>query len=1056
MRSTASSANLPAVKGAGASLLGPPPPRNRRRSAFLAVVLVAAGFAVSHDAPPASAQTTNVIWSATLTVAADPNGAGTHGCHRWAPSASAECSAALTSTTFTHAGISYTVGELWADPTSTYKTFDFGMTSSITAQQLADFRPLVLRVDGHDYRIAAASGSGSGWQWDIDNADTAPVITSLSTKSTVVVQLLEITFGTGTSVTDWEGELRPKGLGDGTFGCRNGVAGAGCGDGSVFSDALFKHPGGSRYISYSVQELSFEQLAVYARETRYRVVFTVESDWTVDLKPMTLVLSVGGSQYRLPFSSAKRSNHGRTFTWLTSIESLSHDWGHKTTYDRVKVRIHAVRTGLNPVRVYYGGLRQNVLFTPPGGVPELRNDVATDSTNNGLDFSRWDIARAKPYDNAAGRAYIAVIPGEFPSIDPSIGKVTTTHAQLRLSGSWPGSEISYAKGAWDAPPSQSQFSSSFPRGRTARIALDAASKNTYVWVKVTNGDQTDTHLVIVDPPPRTFKVNPEVTVTEGDEATVTVSLGSPATRGGVTFEVAAAYGDGGATADDVGEIVSTVTVPEGQRSVSIAVPTVDDDAVEDDESFTVSVSHVGSPAWATDPQGTATATITIANDDEPPAPPPGPEPWNILVTPGDGTLTVTWNVSSRDGYDDSEVWHALRWFQPYGGPHRWDNPRDRRAVGRNDGLSVDPGVNSYTITGLTNGVATDVFVRSMVGHRNNMSERLRDSSKWVKATGDTTPVAPPNEAPTVSAGIADVTIASEYGTGEVSLSGVFADGDGDDLAVTAVSTDENVAAVSVSAGYAALTVNAGTRGTAVVTVTADDGNGGAVQDSFTVTVKAAPTVAAAIADVGELAIGAAHEVSLSGVFSDPDGDALTITAASSDSAVAAVSATIDPVTGSATALTVTAAGEGTATVTVTAQDSDGNSVSDSFDVTVPAPAEQPQEAAQEPEAQQQPAETLPGAVVSLEVTATADGTVTVSWQAPASGDAPTRYIVHLRPDGGETGSGKTKRPKAPKTQVKFKNLEPGTTYLVWVRARNETGKGERTHATITLPTPQPQ
>ena len=424
---------------------------------------------------------------------------------------------------------------------------------------------------------------------------------------------------------------------------------------------------------------------------------------------------------------------------------------------------------------------------------------------------------------------------------------------------------------------------------------------------------------------------------------------SPATRGGVTFDVTAAYGDGGATADDVGEIVSQVTVPEGERSVSIAVPTVDDDAVEDDESFTVSVSHVGTPAWAEDPQGTATATITIANDDEPP---PGPEPWNIEVTPGDGTLTVTWNVSSREGYDDSEIWHALRWFQPYGGPHRWDNPRDRRAVGRNDGLSVDPGVNSYTITGLTNGVPTDVFVRSMVGHRNNMSERLRDSSKWVKATGDTTPVAPPNEAPTVAYGIADMTIATEYGTGEVSLWGVFADADSDDLAVTAVSSDENVAAVSVSADYSTLTVNANARGTAVVTVTADDGNGG----------------------------------------------------------------------------------------------------SDSFDVTVPAPEEQPQEAAQEPEAQQEPAETLPGAVVSLEVTATADGTVTVNWQAPTSGAAPTRYIVHLKPDGGETGSGKTKRPKAPKTQVKYKNLEPGTTYNVWVRAQNKAGKGERTHATITLPT----
>ena len=49
------------------------------------------------------------------------------------------------------------------------------------------------------------------------------------------------------------------------------------------------------------------------------------------------------------------------------------------------------------------------------------------------------------------------------------------------------------------------------------------------------------------------------------------------------------------------------------------------------------------------------------------------------------------------------------------------------------------------------------------------------------------------------------------------------------------------------------------------------------------------------------------------------------------------------------------------------------------------------------------------------------------------------------------GSGKTKNPKAKKTQVVFKKLKPGTTYNVWVRAQNHAGKGERVNATITLP-----
>ena len=93
---------------------------------------------------------------------------------------------------------------------------------------------------------------------------------------------------------------------------------------------------------------------------------------------------------------------------------------------------------------------------------------------------------------------------------------------------------------------------------------------------------------------------------------------------------------------------------------------------------------------------------------------------------------------------------------------------------------------------------------------------------------------------------------------------------------------------------------------------------------------------------------------------------------------------------------------------------------------------------------------VPGPVTALELTAAADS-VTVSWQPPEVGEAPTRYIVHLRPEGGKTGSGKTKNPKAKKTQVVFKKLKPGVTYNVWVRAQNHAGKGERTHATITLP-----
>jgi hypothetical protein len=354
------------------------------------------------------------------------------------------------------------------------------------------------------------------------------------------------------------------------------------------------------------------------------------------------------------------------------------------------------------------------------------------------------------------------------------------------------------------------------------------------------------------------------------------------------------------------------------------------------------------------------------------------------------------------------------------------------------------------------------------------------------------PQTTPNSPPTVASPIADVGPLLAGGDTTVDLSGVFTDADGDRLTLEVVSSDDDVSVGLIQyISGAELWVLAGVRGTAELTVTANDEKGGIVSDTFTVTVKEAPTVASPIADISSLKAGASKQISLSGVFADADGDALTLGVASSNSAVVTVSTQIDGTTQAVSGLTVVGVAEGTATITVTAEDTDGNRVIDTFDVTVPA-AQQQQKHKREPQLEQQgggsddqgdgpkddsadgeeplpeeytPPEDepaaqqqvvlLPGAVGDLILTAT-DGGVRVSWTAPAVGGAPARYIAHLKPEGGETGSGKTKRPKAKKTQVTFDNLDPGTTYEVWVRAQNALGKGERVHATITLPGPQPE
>lgn len=69
-------------------------------------------------------------------------------------------------------------------------------------------------------------------------------------------------------------------------------------------------------------------------------------------------------------------------------------------------------------------------------------------------------------------------------------------------------------------------------------------------------------------------------------------------------------------------------------------------------------------------------------------------------------------------------------------------------------------------------------------------------------------------------------------------------------------------------------------------------------------------------------------VNVASYFTDPDGDALTFTAASSNAATASVAV-------SGSVVTVTAAARGVATVTVTAQDPGGMSAQLTFTVTVP-------------------------------------------------------------------------------------------------------------------------
>jgi surface protein len=191
-----------------------------------------------------------------------------------------------------------------------------------------------------------------------------------------------------------------------------------------------------------------------------------------------------------------------------------------------------------------------------------------------------------------------------------------------------------------------------------------------------------------------------------------------------------------------------------------------------------------------------------------------------------------------------------------------------------------------------------------------------------------------NEVPVVAQTLADQAADEGFATTMLSYAGTFTDEDGDALIITASSGSEGVVTVEAISGDQLKITEVGV-GSSVITVTADDGKGGSVSTSFTFTVNEIPNQAPIVANEfpgtfsEEEGFGTVL-ISYAGVFSDPDGDALTITVASSDEAVVTASVA------EGSQLQLFEVGIGSSTITVSANDGRGGLVSDSFEITVAA------------------------------------------------------------------------------------------------------------------------
>ncbi|MYG81826.1 MAG: hypothetical protein F4187_08735, partial [Gemmatimonadetes bacterium] len=112
------------------------------------------------------------------------------------------------------------------------------------------------------------------------------------------------------------------------------------------------------------------------------------------------------------------------------------------------------------------------------------------------------------------------------------------------------------------------------------------------------------------------------------------------------------------------------------------------------------------------------------------------------------------------------------------------------------------------------------------------------------------------------------------------VSGYFNDPDGDALSYTAASSDEGITIATTSADTVWV-VPAG-KGEATVTVTATDSEGLSAQQSLAVTVVNRPPEPVGSVPAVETAVRDSAIFRVSEYFSDPDGDSLSYTAASSD------------------------------------------------------------------------------------------------------------------------------------------------------------------------------
>lgn len=445
--------------------------------------------------------------------------------------------------------------------------------------------------------------------------------------------------------------------------------------------------------------------------------------------------------------------------------------------------------------------------------------------------------------------------------------------------------------------------------------------------------------------------------------TYAAASATPSTASGVLFNIEVTLASGGSTTvdatgdfQDQNDDNNPAVVDAGTITVTDAAnnePDANNDNASTDENTAVEIEVLdndsdpdGDPLTVTNvtdpPNGTA-AIINGGDEGDP----------QISYTPDagfDGQDSFTYTISDgRGGTDQAVVFVTVN--DTVNEDPTVDNPINNQTLFEGGDTFIINNLNSVfddpNGDDLSFGAMSDNTSAATVSVNGNQlvvtSQSIGGATITVTADDgrggmvtdafDVTVIEQPNRPPVIDLPIPD-RVAAVGDMFDIDLSNVFSDPDGDPLTFVADATPPGFLGFSVNGNILTVQVLGADPAPINVSVTAEDGNGGAVTDVFTVTILAEndnnpPVVSSALSDVVLNVEDPPFTTDLSSAFSDPDGDPLSFAAASADRTVATVS--VDGNT-----LTVSPVSAGSTTVRVSAADASGASVTTTFIVTVVA------------------------------------------------------------------------------------------------------------------------